>query len=45
MLLKVAEINKKLLTFTKGRHFLQESFLTTKFCERAHNDGNFENQS
>ena len=45
MLLKVAEINKKLLTFTKGRHFLQESFQTTKFSERAHNDGNFENQS
>ena len=45
MLLKVVEINKKFLTFTKGRHFLEKKFQTTKFCDRAHNDGNFENKS
>ena len=45
MLLKVVETNKKLLTFRKGRHFLEKKFQTTKFCDRAHNDGNFENKS
>ena len=43
MLLKVVEITKKLSTFRKGRHFLEKKFKTTNFCERAHNDGNFEN--
>ena len=45
MLLKVAEINKKLLSFRKGRHFIDKYFHTTKFCERAHKDGKSDNNS
>ena len=45
MLLKVAEINKKLLTFRKGRHFIEKKIQTGKFCERASNDRKFENKS
>ena len=45
MLLKVAEINKKLLTFRKDRHFIDKCFHATKFCESAHKDGKFENKS
>ena len=45
MLLKVVEINKKLLTFRKGRHFLEKKFQTTKFCDHVHNVNNLENQS
>ena len=45
MLLKVAEINKKLLTFRKGRRFLEKHFQPAKLYERAHNDRKFENKS
>ena len=45
MLLKVVEINKKLLIFRKGRHFLEKKFQTTKFRDRAQSHRNFENQS
>ena len=34
MLLKVVKINKKLLTFSKRRHFLSKHFQITKFCKR-----------
>ena len=45
MLLKVAKINKKLLTFRKGCHFCEKNFQTKKCCECAHNDEKFENKS
>ena len=45
MLLKVAEINQKLLTSTKGWNFLEKKFQTMKFCERAHNNRKIENDS
>ena len=44
MLLKVAEINKK-LTFRKGRRFLEKHFQPAKLYERAHNDRKFESKS
>ena len=45
MLLKVAEINKKSLTFRKGRRFLEKHFQPAKPCQRAHGDMKFENKS
>ena len=42
MLLKVAKINKKLLTLSKRCHFLSKQFQITKFCERPHNDKKFD---
>ena len=45
MLLKVVEINKKLLIFRKGHHFLEKKFQTPKFCDGAQSDSKFENQS
>ena len=42
MLLKVTEINE-LLTFRKGRHFIEKKIQTAKFCERVSNNGKFEN--
>ena len=40
-MLKVGEINKKLLTFRNGRHFIAKKFQTAKFYERATNDWKF----
>ena len=45
MLLKVAKMNNKKLTFCKSRHFFSKNFQMTKFCERAHEDKKFENKS
>ena len=44
MLLKLPEMNNKLLTFWKSRHFILKNFQTTKICERAHINRNFENK-
>ena len=41
-MLKLEEINKKLLTFRKGRHLIAKKFQTAKFCELATNDEKFE---
>ena len=41
-MLKVGEINKKLLTFRKDRHLIAKKFQTAKFYELATNDGKFE---
>lgn len=45
MLLKLAEINKKLLTFRKGGNFIVKTFQTKKFCQRADNNWKCENKS
>ena len=44
MLLKIVEINKKILIFRNDRHFLEKNFKTTKFRDRAQSHRNFENQ-
>ena len=43
MLLKVADIDKKIVKILKSRHVFSKNFEITIFCERPHNDSKFEN--